>query len=380
MKLSSVFSIVVGLHLLVIASLFILPGCQTKPKTKPADTTLTAPSAPRTTETAERGLHDDFNAGMGRPSSPPARVSASAGPEPLAPPTRPVRQLESGPPRMVGTAQPTAAPAPTAPSADPVLQPLPTAPTPATAVTSSYTVVAGDNLSLIARRHGVTLNELMQANDLRRDSILRVGQELVIPAPITREGPQQPVQTQIRPVDVGDDGRVHTVVSGDTLSGLASRYGSSVAAIRSANNLRNDMIRVGQELLIPSADSAPAAAPRPTAERTPAPTPAREMRPNEQGELSYEVRPGDTLGAISNRFDVPVRVIMERNAISDPRRLRAGQQLVIPTGMRPVQDTPPPVRRETPVVPAPVTPAPAPESFDFDDLENIPEVPVEESN
>lgn len=43
----------------------------------------------------------------------------------------------------------------------------------------------------------------------------------------------------------------HTVKSGDTLSGIARRYGSSVAKIKSANGLRSDMIRPGQSLSVP---------------------------------------------------------------------------------------------------------------------------------
>jgi N-acetyl-anhydromuramoyl-L-alanine amidase len=45
--------------------------------------------------------------------------------------------------------------------------------------------------------------------------------------------------------------RNHTVVRGDTLSGLARQYNTTVAAIRQANNLTNDIIRVGQVLKMP---------------------------------------------------------------------------------------------------------------------------------
>jgi nucleoid-associated protein YgaU len=45
--------------------------------------------------------------------------------------------------------------------------------------------------------------------------------------------------------------RSHTVVKGDTLYGLARRYNTSVAKIKSANGLSSDLIRIGQRLRIP---------------------------------------------------------------------------------------------------------------------------------
>jgi LysM repeat protein len=46
-------------------------------------------------------------------------------------------------------------------------------------------------------------------------------------------------------------GRVHKVESGHTLSSIAQAYGSTVKAIKTANNLNSDVIYVGQELIIP---------------------------------------------------------------------------------------------------------------------------------
>lgn len=52
-------------------------------------------------------------------------------------------------------------------------------------------------------------------------------------------------------------GRVHIVRKGDTLSGLATRYATTVTSIKRANNLKSDLIRIGQSLKIPdSSESA----------------------------------------------------------------------------------------------------------------------------
>jgi peptidoglycan endopeptidase LytE len=62
--------------------------------------------------------------------------------------------------------------------------------------------------------------------------------------------------------------QVYTVKSGDTLTKIASQFGTTIKALRSANNLETDKIKVGQKLRIPSPGSSPATPP------APAPAPA----------------------------------------------------------------------------------------------------------
>lgn len=103
-----------------------------------------------------------------------------------------------------------------------------------------HTVVRGDTLTDLARRYNTTVSAIRQANNLRSDQI-NVGQRLSIPT-----SPSQ------RPVEVAAAPVIHTVARGDTLSALALHHGTSVGAIRQANNLRSDQINVGQRLVIPS--------------------------------------------------------------------------------------------------------------------------------
>ena len=107
--------------------------------------------------------------------------------------------------------------------------------------------------------------------------------------------------------------------------------------------------------------------------------------------MTVTVMPGETLGAIARRFDVTVQEVMSANNISDPRKVRAGQTLTIPTfkgvgtgnvppaapAYRPPAPatTPAPAQQSEPVTPPPATPpAPAPQEIPVE----APIVPVDE--
>jgi N-acetylmuramoyl-L-alanine amidase len=104
-----------------------------------------------------------------------------------------------------------------------------------------YTVQRGDSLSVLAQRFGVSAAALKSANNMSSDTI-RVGQRLVIP------GSGSPQLALASETVISE----HKIARGDTLSGIAERYRVSLSRLREANNLRNDRIRVGQVLIIPS--------------------------------------------------------------------------------------------------------------------------------
>lgn len=107
---------------------------------------------------------------------------------------------------------------------------------------TSYTVRNGDTLGEIALRHGVSTAELRSANQLTGD-LIRVGQKLTIPS-------QSASTTTAAPT-----GNHHVVQAGDTLGSIALTHGISVGALKRANNLSSDMIRIGQKLQVPAATS-----------------------------------------------------------------------------------------------------------------------------
>lgn len=126
----------------------------------------------------------------------------------------------------------------------------------ASADASAYTVVEGDTLGGIAAEHGVTLPSLLAANGLTASSLIVPGQSLVIPDVAEAAAPS---------------GQSHTVVSGDTLVGIAHRYGVRLSALLAVNDMTVDSLIVpGQSVQLPAGASAAAvssaAAPQAVAE------------------------------------------------------------------------------------------------------------------
>ncbi len=103
---------------------------------------------------------------------------------------------------------------------------------------------------------------------------------------------------------------VHQVRPGDTLSGIAQRYGVSMDAIAAINEIADrDNLLVSQELRLPADALRPAAGAEPDV---------------------YTVQPGDTLSTIAVAYGVNVDDLMTVNGLNDPDSIFVGQRLQIP--------------------------------------------------
>ncbi|OLO38941.1 hypothetical protein BTR23_10365 [Alkalihalophilus pseudofirmus] len=181
------------------------------------------------------------------------------------------------------------------------------APTPNQEAISTYTVVSGDSLSVIAQRFGTTVNALRTTNNLSTD-VLRIGQTLTIPSGNGATAQPAPTPNQ-------EATSTYTVVSGDSLSVIAQRFGTTVNALRTTNNLSTDVLRIGQTLTIPSGNGTTA-----------------QPAPQERTTFTYRVVAGDNLSVIASRHGVTVNAIRTANALRTDV-LQVGQTLTIPNGL-----------------------------------------------
>lgn len=148
-----------------------------------------------------------------------------------------------------------------------------------------YTVKRNDSLWNIANSYGVSVNDIVDYNNLGT-TVLQIGQQLLIP--------------NLNNSFI-DSGVIYVVKNGDSLWSIGKKYNVSVNDLKSANNLNSNMLSIGQQLIIPESSDY----------------------------QTYTVKSGDSLWKIAQNYDVNVNDLIKLNNLSS-NVLSIGQTLLIP--------------------------------------------------
>src|SRR5699024_8532510 len=163
-----------------------------------------------------------------------------------------------------------------------------------------YTVQAGDYLYKIAQQFGTTIKAIKDANDLTNNN-LQIGDVLLIPDGSEEDDEEEtPSETY------------YTVQAGDYLYKIAQQFGTTVEAIKDANDLTNNNLQIGDVLLIPDGSE------EDDEEETPS-------------ETYYTVQAGDNVYKIAQQFGTTVEAIKDANDLTN-NNLQIGDVLLIPDG------------------------------------------------
>lgn len=153
-----------------------------------------------------------------------------------------------------------------------------------------YTVKSGDTLYAISKLYGVSVDDIKKQNNLT-SNVLTLNQELIIPIVGIVEEPKEEPTDYVK----------YIVKSGDNLYSIANKYSVTVDQIKSLNGLISNLLTIGQELLIPSTDTA----------------------------KIYTVVSGDSLYKIAQKNNTTVDIIKTINNLTS-NNLSIGQKLKIP--------------------------------------------------
>lgn len=161
-----------------------------------------------------------------------------------------------------------------------------------------YIVQRNDTLWSIARKYGVTVQEIIDANKLNTN-ILTIGQQLIIPT--DKEIEEEPIEPPEIDNTPPDEYMIYTVEKGDSLWLISQRFGITVPQLIDINNLQNLTIYIGQKLLVPKKES---------------------------DDNYYIVQSGDTLWSIANNNNITVDELKNKNNLTS-NLLSVGQQLLL---------------------------------------------------
>jgi len=172
---------------------------------------------------------------------------------------------------------------------------------------SYHVVQAGDTLSGLAVRYNTSVAELRRLNNMRPAAVLQKGRKLKLPEQALA-APVQPAHAE-RP-------SYHVVQAGDTLSGLAVRYNTSIAELRRLNNMSPAAaLQKGRKLKLPGGG-------------TPEPAAAKEPPAGASERPSYHVvQRGETLSELAARYNTTVAELRRLNSMSPADALQAGVTL-----------------------------------------------------
>ncbi|UUX34386.1 LysM peptidoglycan-binding domain-containing protein [Fundicoccus culcitae] len=207
---------------------------------------------------------------------------------------------------------------------------------------STYRVVAGDTYWALAKRFGLTVAALQQANNAT-NSNLSIGMSLNIPAsgsnqggneattpvetPKPEETPKPTTPTPEETPSTPDTTNTYVVKAGDTYWALSKRFGTSVADLLSLNATTSSALRVGQTIKVTGQTTT-----------TPPKESTNENNNANNGNNSgtqptanaYTVKAGDTYWALAQRFGVSVASLQQLNGTTSSA-LRVGQSLKVPS-------------------------------------------------
>ena len=199
-----------------------------------------------------------------------------------------------------------------------------------------YVVQNGDTLYVIAQKHHTTVGDVLKANHLGYQAVIKVGQKLTVPLntyfPTTK-----PKQTDAAPAPapkkkpVGSKTVSYTVQNGDTLFTIARAHHTSIRAVLEANHMERDIvIKVGQNLSVPTNNYFPDVSGAPSADLPTQRHPTASKKPSAPSSTeTYTVTAGDTLFSVARKNHIVISKLMQYNHIGLGDTLRVGQILKI---------------------------------------------------
>ena len=170
-------------------------------------------------------------------------------------------------------------------------KPVAVAPSIKKIIGTSYTVESGDTLSTISSRSGVSVDNLAKWNSIKNKNVISTGQKLVLKAPVAKLVVAAKVSS-----------KTYTVKSGDNLSTIAAKNGTTTKALQDLNSIKDaNKINVGQVIKLSGTVASKGG--------------------------TYTVKSGDTLSGIAQKVGSTTKKLQDKNGIKNANKINVGQKI-----------------------------------------------------
>lgn len=205
---------------------------------------------------------------------------------------------------------------------------------------AKYTVKSGDSVWKIANDHGISMNQLIQWNNIKNNFVYP-GQQLIVsnggstinssstsntPSSSTNGNTTSNSSNSTNTVS----GTTYTVKSGESVWSVSNKFGISMNQLIEWNNIKNNFIYPGQQLVVKNGASS---------NTTNNATSSNVSSSNTTGQSTYTVKAGESVWSVANKHGISMNQLIEWNNIKN-NFIYPGQQLVIKGGTTATSSTP----------------------------------------
>ena len=182
---------------------------------------------------------------------------------------------------------------------------------------TEYIIEKGDTLFIVARKHHTTIKEVLEANGMERNAMIRIGQVLKVPTNTYFPDEIKKEKTKLSKKEKKEEPKgIYEVQSGDTLFSIAKKNHVTLKEIMSLNDIKaGSVIKVGQKLKVSKKSTFIAS--------------KGKEKKSKIVLKKYRVKRGDTLGKIARKYKISIKKLRKLNKLSKKSRLKRGALLVV---------------------------------------------------
>lgn len=199
-----------------------------------------------------------------------------------------------------------------------------------------YTVKLGDSVWKIANDHGISMNQLIEWNNIKNNFVYP-GQQLIVSnggsSSSTTTNTGNASSSSNNAGSTAASGTKYTVKSGDSVWSVSNKYGISMNQLIQWNNIKNNFIYPGQQLIVKGGSAATSTN---TSSTTAATTPSTPNTSNttstaSTGDTIYTVKAGESVWGVANKHNITMDQLIQWNNIKN-NFIYPGQQVIVKKG------------------------------------------------